>query len=330
MGAALILLCIWLLALALASPIALFRRLAHSNINLHAFDIHDVVYCVEDWPMQHGRAYYSAFSLFIQYLLPIMIVSAAYTSIYSKLRSRIQIGGTATTSLTTTTATTTNQHMQSNVVDDAQRERKLQRSRRMRRTNCLLCSIAVIFGVSWLPLNLYNLFADVFMTGVAPTQPMLIAYAVCHMMGMSSACSNPFMYGWLNDNFRKEFREILCMDTHAVCVVTEHTHARGGGGGGCGGEGGGGGGGERRSAAATTAKVALAASAKHIAGGGGDQQQMAMQLLKCEVTQVSVSGSGEATSSMANGSSGGCGGGGGASSPRHQTDATELTVLVQQ
>lgn len=27
---------------------------------------------------------------------------------------------------------------------------------------------------------------------------------------MSSACSNPMLYGWLNDNFRKEFNEILC------------------------------------------------------------------------------------------------------------------------
>lgn len=24
-----------------------------------------------------------------------------------------------------------------------------------------------------------------------------------------SACSNPLLYGWLNDNFRKEFKEIL-------------------------------------------------------------------------------------------------------------------------
>lgn len=39
---------------------------------------------------------------------------------------------------------------------------------------------------------------------------MSIAYAVCHMMGMSSACSNPLLYGWLNDNFRKEFNDILC------------------------------------------------------------------------------------------------------------------------
>ncbi|EFX68123.1 hypothetical protein DAPPUDRAFT_330424 [Daphnia pulex] len=37
---------------------------------------------------------------------------------------------------------------------------------------------------------------------------MLIVYAVCHMVGMSLACANPLLYGWLNDNFRKEFQKI--------------------------------------------------------------------------------------------------------------------------
>ena len=32
------------------------------------------------------------------------------------------------------------------------------------------------------------------------------------MVGMSSACSNPMLYGWLNGNFRKEFFEMFaCM-----------------------------------------------------------------------------------------------------------------------
>lgn len=210
MGAALILVGIWLFALLLASPMVLFKRLAQFHVKLTAYGIQDVAFCVEDWPIRYGRAYYSAFSLFIQYLLPILIVSVAYSSIYGKLRSRIQIGGTTTAVV---------------AADDSQRERKTQRSRRMRRTNCLLFSIAVIFGVSWLPLNLYNLVSDIYLTESANTQPLLITYAVCHMMGMSSACSNPFMYGWLNDNFRKEFREILCLEPLGVCLVTTNTNS---------------------------------------------------------------------------------------------------------
>lgn len=32
----------------------------------------------------------------------------------------------------------------------------------------------------------------------------------------TTACSNPLLYGWLNDNFRKEFNEILC------CIKNNH------------------------------------------------------------------------------------------------------------
>lgn len=200
MGAALILVGIWSLSLLLASPMIIFKRLAHVDINLPSFGIDNVAYCVEDWPIQHGRAYYSAFSLFIQYLLPIIIVTVAYCNIYGKLRNRLNLGVTS---------------------NDTMRERKLQRSRRMRRTNCLLVSIAVIFGVSWLPLNLYNLLTDMYMSN-ANSECMLVAYAVCHMIGMSSACSNPLLYGWLNDNFRKEFKEIMCRDTPSYHVTTSN------------------------------------------------------------------------------------------------------------
>lgn len=221
MGAALILLGIWLLALLLASPMILFKTLAQFNVNLHEYGIHDVVYCMEDWPIEHGRAYYSLFSLFIQYLLPIMIVSAAYSGIYEKLRGRMQLGGGVINSATAapnTPATT-------KIVDKAQRDRKLWKRSRMRRTNCMLVSIAVIFGISWLPLNLFNLFSDIYMTDSSNTQSMIIAYAVCHMMGMSSACSNPFMYGWLNEQFRREFREILCLPPQGVCLVTANENS---------------------------------------------------------------------------------------------------------
>lgn len=35
------------------------------------------------------------------------------------------------------------------------------------------------------------------------------------MMGMSSACLNPILYGCLNDNFWKEFKDILCIQSRS-------------------------------------------------------------------------------------------------------------------
>lgn len=36
------------------------------------------------------------------------------------------------------------------------------------------------------------------------------------MMGMSSACSNPVLYGWLNENFWKEFKDIMCISSSSA------------------------------------------------------------------------------------------------------------------
>lgn len=199
MGAIVILTGIWIISLVLASPMFITRRLIHYNVNLLGIDY--ISYCVEDWPMAYGRLYYSVFTLCVQYVLPILIVSVAYLRIYLKLKHRLVV--------TTTTS------VSSGGKDQPQPVRERERGRRMQRTNYLLISIALIFGISWLPLNLFNLFADLYLTD-SVSQDMMVAYAICHMMGMSSACSNPLLYGWLNDNFRKEFNELLCRkDTSA-------------------------------------------------------------------------------------------------------------------
>jgi len=35
-----------------------------------------------------------------------------------------------------------------------------------------------------------------------------VLFAGCHLVGMSSAFSNPILYGWFNEAFREEFRNI--------------------------------------------------------------------------------------------------------------------------
>jgi len=72
-------------------------------------------------------------------------------------------------------------------------------------------TIALVFSITWLPLNVLNLVLDLYNPYSLPLdeETMLIIYAVCHLFGMSSACANPFLYGWFNDNFRNEFRSML-------------------------------------------------------------------------------------------------------------------------
>jgi len=205
LGAVIIVVMIWVIALLLSFPIVYIRTLQR-----HEILDETVAFCIEEWPMANGRAYYSLFSLICQYVLPIMTVTVAYSRICKKLHYRYvnsaasrRNANTITTNITSTTSAVDTSEP-TKVVGKRERD-----DRRMKKTNHLLVAIAVIFGVSWLPLNIYNLVVDFWNPFGTNKEAMVITYAVCHMMGMSSACSNPMLYGWLNDNFQKEFREIL-------------------------------------------------------------------------------------------------------------------------
>lgn len=186
-GAIVILGCIWLLSVILASPMFFCRKLViHENISLPQIGLDSVAYCLEDWPIEHGRAFYSIFVLIIQYVLPIITVVVAYTRICKKLQYRY---------ISTTV-----------VKRENETSRRKSRDDRRRKTNSLLVAIALVYCISWLPLDIYNVVLDFSNPFGEDYHTMMVVYAVCHMMGMSSACSNPLLYGWLNDNFRKEFK----------------------------------------------------------------------------------------------------------------------------
>ncbi|CAH8464284.1 unnamed protein product [Schistosoma curassoni] len=61
--------------------------------------------------------------------------------------------------------------------------------KRKRRTNTMLIAMVVIFVICWIPLN--------------------ILWMVMDVHTMSSAVYNPFLYAWMNSNFRKEFHRNL-------------------------------------------------------------------------------------------------------------------------
>lgn len=76
-GAVIILLLIWLTSLILASPLFIYKKLDHHDFKLNGTDLDGLNFCFEDWPVSHGRAYFSIFSIIVQYILPIIIVSVS-------------------------------------------------------------------------------------------------------------------------------------------------------------------------------------------------------------------------------------------------------------
>ena len=148
-----------------------------------------VVYCIEEWPFSvesldpYSRVYYSYFTIGIQLIIPFVVISISYFSIYIKLqkhslvRQRLLISST-----------------EQKIQDD---------NRRSKRRNKLMLSISLVYLCSWLPLGGINVLLDIYpdILGTNPTYA-IVMLLFCHIIGMTSTSLNPVIYGFTNKAVR--------------------------------------------------------------------------------------------------------------------------------
>jgi len=172
------LLTVWLVSLLLASPLAVFNVLS----SFEPFET-IVLYetCVENLELEKQRRAYSLASIVFQYLLPVAIVSVAHHRISRKLRSRMvtlqQRNAPPSSAVSDATSRRQRRHQEPSSftatspeaggrvtatvpLTAAQKEKRRLALQRKRKTNLLLVMIAVVFALSWLPLNVCNIVAD--------------------------------------------------------------------------------------------------------------------------------------------------------------------------
>lgn len=143
------------------------------------------LYCEEEWPREESRTAFGFSTSILQFVIPFSIIAFCYTKVCKKLRDRAK-------------------HKPG---EKSARKEEMERER-TRRTNRMLISMVVIFGISWLPLNINNLVQD-FYEPAAHWPFARSFFLLAHAAAMSSTCYNPFLYAWLNENFRKEFKQVL-------------------------------------------------------------------------------------------------------------------------
>ncbi|XP_037907077.1 prolactin-releasing peptide receptor [Hermetia illucens] len=171
---------IWVVSLLATLPYGLYVKV-FSN----ATDGFENTYCEEDWPSEHYRKVFGSVTTILQFVLPFIIISICYTWVSCKLNARARLKPGSKNSKK----------------EEADRDRK-------KRTNRMLISMVAVFGISWLPLNLVNIFND-FYARSNEWRFYTLLFFVAHSIAMSSTCYNPFLYAWLNENFRKEFKHVL-------------------------------------------------------------------------------------------------------------------------
>ncbi len=174
----------WVLSAVCSCPLAVYQdKKFSSETNTSS--------CQENWPSVGSRATFTMASFGLQFIVPCIIITACYTRIGFILRRRAQRKiGTKT------------------------REKEEADLRRKRRANKMLIAMVVIFVVCWIPLNCLWMVTDLGMElesiqNFAMSGYFTLVFFIVHILAMSSAVYNPFLYTWLNDSFRHEFHQIL-------------------------------------------------------------------------------------------------------------------------
>lgn len=169
-----IILGIWVIALLVTLPYGMYMQLEEPH-----------TYCEEHWPSEPFRKVFSSITSILQFVVPFFVIAFCYVCVSIKLNDRAR----------------SKPGSKSSKREEADRERK-------RRTNRMLIAMVAIFGISWLPLNIINVVEDFYSTANDWSYYRL-CFFMTHCLAMSSTCYNPFLYAWLNDNFRKEFKQVV-------------------------------------------------------------------------------------------------------------------------
>jgi len=128
--------------------------------------------------------------LTLQYLIPFTVITFSYYKVWAALARRSLPGRT--------------------------RIREEVEICRKKRTNRMLIAMVVIFAICWLPLNIVHMIEEFHRQKFRHFKVLFLS---THVIAMSSTIYNPFLYSWLNDNFRKEFQQILpCLFKICWCL----------------------------------------------------------------------------------------------------------------
>ncbi|XP_068121007.1 G-protein coupled receptor 83-like [Hyperolius riggenbachi] len=170
---------IWIMATCFSLPHAIYQKLftfEYSEENIRSL-------CLPDFPEPSELfwKYLDLATFILLYVLPLLIISVAYTTVAKRLWLR-------------------------NAIGDVTTEQYFALRRKKKKTIKMLMLVVVLFAVCWFPLNCYVvlLSSQIIHTNNA-------VYFAFHWFAMSSTCYNPFIYCWLNDNFRSELKALLNM-----------------------------------------------------------------------------------------------------------------------
>ncbi|XP_077990785.1 prolactin-releasing peptide receptor-like isoform X1 [Glandiceps talaboti] len=205
-GKNMIILSIWLAAMALASPQLIYANHETRYIMIEDENVTMTYYrCGGDWPQPtdiNYRVMYVWLLFIVTYVLPLILLSGCYIQVALKLWRRTLPG-----------------HI------DAQRDREQAvAKRKVIRT---LVSLIILFAVCWFPLNFYNLFLTYNGHYFSSHWEVTTTSRACVFIWLilSDTIFNPIVYVFLSENFRKNIKMLIYRAKHCVGMEDDYPYS---------------------------------------------------------------------------------------------------------
>ena len=171
---------IWIVSVSISLPLAIYQKVTW-------LEGKQVYMCYEHWPKTTARQFFTITSLFLQYIVPCSVI----TFCYAKVSYVLQVRAGARAKL-----------------GQKSRDREQMDIHRKRRTNRMLIAMVSIFVCCWLPLNVVHVTLEYY-EKAPEMRYYLLLFFVAHVTAMSSTIYNAFLYAWMNESFRNEFKIIM-------------------------------------------------------------------------------------------------------------------------
>ncbi|KAJ7344851.1 hypothetical protein JRQ81_000801 [Phrynocephalus forsythii] len=164
---------IWLLSIVVSLPTSMHTYYLDLNSTGH-----DMIICEEFWKHHETeRRLYSCLMLLLSYMLPLSSVSISYCAITC--------------------------HLQKRNIPGAACHNPEKWTKKKQKTFRILVISVVCFAFCWLPLQVVNLIRDMDEEfTILDKKYVNVIQVSCHVIAMSSACFNPFIYASIHEKFR--------------------------------------------------------------------------------------------------------------------------------
>ena len=175
-----LLVAIWIISISISLPLGIYQKVKWNEDE-------EIYTCTENWPRKQSRQFFTLTSLVLQYIVPCCIIAYCYTKVSNVLKKRAKVKMS---------------------MGSKSREKDELEIKRKKRTNNMLIAMVSIFVCCWLPLNIWHLFTE-YQPQLQVWEYFILIFFIAHIVAMSSTMYNPFLYAWMNENFRKEFKTVM-------------------------------------------------------------------------------------------------------------------------